>query len=347
MASRSWLLTIHKAGTCTANLLLELETLSGLPVQDQSTVLNTANINCITAQFEEAKKTKKLHVQLYVQLSAPMRLTGLLERLRLDKDFGHAETHRFGSEEDMATYCQKTSTHVTDTTRLSDWLSTGFEALDIPATILTTTRWSVGTMTKQGQAKGLAILASALAAGTMTRREAIMTDPANYARAHNGLKDILSTMSVPRNSSKDIKISIHWGVSGAGKTRAAEIEARETGKPFYWKNDMTKWWNNYEGEEIIIWDDFTPNDIYCKKTFLKVLDKYPLQVEIKGGYVNMRGLHFIITANTNWRDWWTDDEEDMGKPFRRRVQQFKANIVHYRNPFVQVIALDSDSDVEM
>lgn len=40
--------------------------------------------------------------------------------------------------------------------------------------------------------------------------------------------------------------------------------------------------------------------------FLKVTDKYPLKVQVKGGYVPACWTRIIITTNIHPKDWWKE-----------------------------------------
>ena len=49
-------------------------------------------------------------------------------------------------------------------------------------------------------------------------------------------------------------------------------------------DEGAKWWDNYAQEEIIILDEFYGWLPYCE--MLRLLDRYPCQVETKGGSIN-------------------------------------------------------------
>lgn len=80
-----------------------------------------------------------------------------------------------------------------------------------------------------------------------------------------------------------------WGASGTGKSRqAAEYP------DCYWKDD-TKWWDGYDGHETIVLDDFRGSQM--KFTYLlRLLDRYPMRVETKGGYRQLNSKNIVITS---------------------------------------------------
>lgn len=114
-----------------------------------------------------------------------------------------------------------------------------------------------------------------------------------------------------------IKVALFFGAPGTGKSHFA----RELFPNAYWK-DNTKWWPGYTGQEAVIWDEFggwscTPSE------FNKVFDQYPHYVEIKGGTVPLKALHFIIISNFTPFQWWDADKTRVDlRSITRRIQKF-------------------------
>jgi len=101
-------------------------------------------------------------------------------------------------------------------------------------------------------------------------------------------KDFLTYNEPGRNWEMDIL----WltGPSGCGKSKLAHELA-----PDAYCKDGSKWWDGYDAHEDIIIDDF--RDSWWDLTFmLKLLDRYPLRVECKGGYRQIRAKRIIITS---------------------------------------------------
>lgn len=95
------------------------------------------------------------------------------------------------------------------------------------------------------------------------------------------------------------KVIVIQGPTGTGKSKYCMEEHAEA----YWKG-RDQWWDGYEGQETVIIDEFygwIPFDL-----LLRLLDRYPLQVEVKGGKVNFSAKLIIITTNKNPRMWYKD-----------------------------------------
>lgn len=93
-------------------------------------------------------------------------------------------------------------------------------------------------------------------------------------------------------SERQSKPFVHWiwGASGTGKSRLVYEEYSE----IYWKDD-TKWWDGYDGHETICMDDFRGSNM--RFTYLlRLLDRYPMRVEVKGGYRQIKSQNIVITS---------------------------------------------------
>jgi hypothetical protein len=92
-----------------------------------------------------------------------------------------------------------------------------------------------------------------------------------------------------------------YGQSGCGKSRW--IRENYSPDQFYWK-PMTKWWDGYNHEPIILLDDFDPNHAEYLTYHLKIwCDHYPFNAEIKGGQIsNIRPQRIIVTSQYHPRE---------------------------------------------
>ena len=103
-------------------------------------------------------------------------------------------------------------------------------------------------------------------------------------------------------------LNVIWvhGASGTGKTRMArelsKIFVEFTGKRFF---------SGYAGEETMILDDIKPTDwLGCTGKFLKMMDRYPFQMEIKGGSIMAMYHTLMITCIRSPEEFWAEIAAD-------------------------------------
>lgn len=85
---------------------------------------------------------------------------------------------------------------------------------------------------------------------------------------------------------------VYWlyGKTGLGKSRTAWKAFPEA-----YSCPKSKWWDGYAGQKVVILDDLR-STTFPFDFLLNLLDRYPLQVEFKGGVVEMVTKIFVITC---------------------------------------------------
>lgn len=97
--------------------------------------------------------------------------------------------------------------------------------------------------------------------------------------------------------SEKTKLTVVQGPTGSGKS----YWAQEQDPNAYWKN-RGDWWDGYQGQTTVVIDEFygwLPFDF-----LLRLADRYPMQVEVKGGMVQFTSEHIIITTNKHPASWY-------------------------------------------
>lgn len=105
-----------------------------------------------------------------------------------------------------------------------------------------------------------------------------------------------------------------WGPTGVGKTHAAQEHVGDDSPP-YWVYDG-KWWCGYDGHENVIWDEFRADQVKFSR-LLRLLDKWPVDVEVKGGSVQFMAKLIIITSNKHPKDIYDKSDEEVQQLLRR------------------------------
>lgn len=146
------------------------------------------------------------------------------------------------------------------------------------------------------------------------------THPVSVILFHRGIERLIGLRVRPR----DFPTEVFWyyGPTGTGKTRAAS----DADPGAYWKSPSNQWWCGYEGHEAVIIDDYRAD--FCKfYVLLRLLDRYPMQVEVKGGMREFCPRRIYITTPKSPVDTWASrTEEEIGQLTRRikEVRHFPA-----------------------
>ena len=78
-----------------------------------------------------------------------------------------------------------------------------------------------------------------------------------------------------------------------------------------------KWWDGYTQPPCVIIDDYRPR--LCPfNELLRLLDRYPVRVEYKGGSIHFNSQTIILTTPKSPRETWASrTEEDIAQLIRR------------------------------
>lgn len=113
---------------------------------------------------------------------------------------------------------------------------------------------------------------------------------------------------------RDFVPTVVWlyGETGSGKTRAA----REW-LPDAWMSGISlRWWDEYDGQADVIIDDFR-GDFCTFHYLLRILDRYPMKVEVKGGHRQLLARRIVITSPYSPQRAYKKCEENMAQLLRR------------------------------
>lgn len=132
-----------------------------------------------------------------------------------------------------------------------------------------------------------------------------------------------------KGSHRDVKVYVFYGSSGTGKTR----DAWELNPELYSKPDGN-WFDGYSGQDCLLLDDYQGDLPYT--WLLKILDRYPIQLPVKGGFVTARYTKVIITTNVHPRHWYGGNYDAL----KRRII-----VVNYRHNHAPQISPDEEACV--
>lgn len=129
---------------------------------------------------------------------------------------------------------------------------------------------------------------------------------------------VQSCMPPPkRQSDETFYCVLLYGETGTGKTRFVQ-DAFRLGIDLY-SNPVTSglWFDGYRGEDAVLIDDFAGE--FPLAQALRLFDRYPIQIPVKGGFTWYRPKYIFITTNNNPRDWYKYEgrENQRAALFRR------------------------------
>lgn len=126
---------------------------------------------------------------------------------------------------------------------------------------------------------------------------------------------------------ENVQVEVHWGVTGAGKSHNVYEPLRVGNIEFYEKSSTTKWWDGYDGEDVVVMDEFRGliNVGHC----LKWWDKFPCNVEIKGGQVPLKATKFYIMSNLDPAEWFADIDPATKEAIMRRLTKVTKYTMKY------------------
>jgi len=235
-------------------------------------------------QPELAPTTGAKHLQGYVCLTTPRTLRGIKQVLFPSPLFTgiHLEIAR-GSKAECRAYSSKDETRAPDA---------GFGFIELG-------RYEdVPDQRGQGARNDIHAATELIRAGGTLQTVAQEHGEA-YVKFHRGFLAFQSAIhSGPRVRDaggvfQPPRVFWFYGSTGTGKTLAV-FEASGA-EEVYSKPGGNDWWDGYCGQPVVLLDDYRGN-WFPFANLLRLLDRYPLQVPFKGGYVPFNSPTIYITC---------------------------------------------------
>jgi len=156
-----------------------------------------------------------------------------------------------------------------------------------------------GTLPQQGKRNDLHAAVEKVKNGFSLRdlaADADMGSAVAVVKFSKGLTILRSALATPRSSPP----SVFWlyGSTGTGKTRTAYEAAKSYSsheKDVWISSGTLRWFDGYDAQPVAIFDDFRAKDVSFN-FMLRLLDRYPVQVEFKGGFANWNPRIIFVTA---------------------------------------------------
>lgn len=85
-----------------------------------------------------------------------------------------------------------------------------------------------------------------------------------------------------------------------------------------WPGD--RWFDGYRGQSVALFDDFRGE--LDAGVMLRLCDRYPMDVPVKGGFTNWNPKRIYITSNIMPEMWWGLADQETMRAFWRRINTF-------------------------
>lgn len=128
----------------------------------------------------------------------------------------------------------------------------------------------------------------------------------------------------------EVKVSLYFGEPGTGKTLKAITDNRDDLYVVPVTNNI--WFDGYDGQEVALLDDFCGKYSKVRLDYtLRLLDRYSVQVPIKGGFTWWTPKNVIVTTNIHPFNWYD---------FTNRKKHWKA----LARRFHEVLVFEKDKE---
>jgi len=241
-------------------------------------------------QREECPESKRLHFQGYVEFSRPVRLKQCKQQI--GDESAHVDVRR-GTRLQAIEYSTKKDTRVA-----GPWVSGSCES-------------------KQGQGRRSDMEPACEVAKLRGAQGVAEEFPALFVKYHRGFNALAQQLlpSVPQW--RNVHTTVLFGQTGTGKTRWAYEHDGALYKLMKPNKGGVLWFDGYSNQKTLLVDDYRGWIPFS--TLLHILDGYPLQLQTKGGTIQARWDHVIITANSPPEDWHKYADQESLRALLRRL----------------------------
>lgn len=232
-------------------------------------------------QFERGANGT-LHVQGCIRFDRNVRFRRCRTLLQRLMPGVHVELCN-GSWADNVAYCTKDDTRVdgTESVKWGSWEPAQGRRNDIHET------WM--DLTERGQ----------------TFAQLLGVRPAPLIKYYKGFTWGLAERAKGDARSTPPHVIVLWGPSGYGKSHWAHHFFPTA----FWMDPTNhKWWDGYTPGQPVIIDDY--DGAYPYRWFLRLIDRYPMRIEVKTASTWVKSDFIVITSNRHPSEWYNSEQDE-------------------------------------
>lgn len=256
------------------------------------TIYDEGGFRFCVAQVERGSETCREHVQGYVEFRNSIRMSGI--KALFGDNALHLEKRR-GNRDEARKYCRKEESRLWGPLEWGDFEEGG-----------------------QGSRADLASLKRRIDEGDGDLELAEL-DFGTWLRYHKGFERYRYLRARSNTALRAVQVLVIQGPSGFGKSyQAYDLcpGAYRLAPPN--QRGGAVWWDGYNGHRDVIIDDFDGWMGY--RSFLTLLDPYPLQLPVKGGFAVAEFTRVIITTIVEPKMWYPEKD---GIEVLRRIESVR------------------------
>ena len=161
----------------------------------------------------------------------------------------------------------------------------------------------------QGQRTDLEQVTTMIKEGSSMRAIA-EEHPVQFIKFHRGFEALRSHLETPREWMTELYI--YTGPTRTGKSKLAHDLTTDP----YVKSDGD-WWDGYDRHDDVIIDDFACDMKITQ--LLRLCDRYPMRVPVKGGFRQFVAKRVFITSNLPFKHWYASANPEHRLALEARV----------------------------
>lgn len=163
-----------------------------------------------------------------------------------------------------------------------------------------------GEMTQQGQRNDLSPACDMIKGGA-TMKQVAREHPEHFVRFHKGLLALKCILLEPRDEVPEVRV--YYGTTGTKKSLSARQWlgfAKSEDPPYVWHPQCEKWFDGYEGQKKVIFEEFRGQIPFG--FLLSLIDRHDCKIQYKGGVMEFVATQICFTSPVHPDHWYKQDD---------------------------------------